>query len=149
MRKNVLLIINLLFFNLSCVSSKEASISKVYMYDYNDGGRGYTTASAYGQLNCFEQDSVQPILLDSADCALVREIIQRTDEKKLHPNKIGQNILFFLFYFDYDKSYHKIVLCQNNCFIDYDKKRIYVLTNEKDMILLNEMREKYHLPIIK
>lgn len=146
MKKTILFISFLCM--ISCISHNEyLRISQIGVYYFNEHGKGYTTAGAYSQLEHLKKEG-RYILMDNADCEVIQKIINKSKISHLVHGKIGLNILFFYMYFDNDKSFHNIVLCQNNSFIDYTKKRVYYIKYKEDAKLLDSIRKKYNLPMI-
>ena len=150
MKKVVL--IGLLAGLFSCSSQKEViSISKISIYKCDDRGKGYTTAGAYSTYVRLEEwgDDGQSVIIDSTDCAIFQKIINNSEILRLRQGKTGLNILFLSVYFNNDNFFHKVILCQNNSFIDYTDKREYRITNEDDKQLLDSIWRKYHFPMIE
>lgn len=135
----------------SCALQNEiVSISEISIYKCDDRGKGYTTTSAYSEYVRLEElDESQSVTIDSVDCAIVQKIINNSEVSRFRPGKTGLNILFLSLYFNNDRSFHKVILCQNNSFIDYTSKRQYQITSEEDKRLMDSIRKKYNFPMIK
>lgn len=147
MRRKLILFICTLFGQFSCYAQNDINISKINLYKIEDLGKGYTTASAYGQFVKIEDENIESVLIDDIDINIIQNIINKSKTRNLHHEKTGLNVLFLTAYFDCDSSFHKMVLCQNNCFIDFTSKKEYWIKEDEHKASLDSIRKKYNVPI--
>ena len=146
MRRKLILFICTLFGQFSCSAQNDINISKINLYKVEDRGKGYTTASAYGQFVKFDEN-IKSVLIDDIDINIIQDIINKSKTRSLRHGKTGLNVLFLTMYFDKDSSFHKIILCQNNCFIDFTSKKEYWIKEDEHKASLDSIRKKYNVPI--
>jgi len=127
------LLLNFLSCTKSCQEKTDFfAIKEVWIYYYFDV-KGYTTASASGQLKRLSESAVSKLKMEQSDVDSLSYFISKSQIKKIMPRKTGQNILFAEIITEDDKKL-KIIICHS---------LITDFTNEKDYFIKDKEYQKW------